>query len=127
MISDPKNGWCNFKLGDFEGTPSYITNVPIDLLDAFIDYYTRGYGLAYFDEEGSEFTLLLTWYGVYIIEEKDNVKSHVFYDLNISDLAKEVIADIETNLDGQCNDFMYYSFSKEVFNERLEQLKNMIK
>ena len=127
MISDPKNGWCNFKLGDFEGTPSYITNVPIDLLDAFIDYYTRGYGLAYFDEEGSEFTLLLTWYGVYIIEEKDNVKSHVFYDLNISDLAKEVIADIETNLDGWCNDFMYYSFSKEDLNERLEKLKNMIK
>ena len=127
MISNPKNGWCNFKLDDFEGTPSYITNAPIDLLDAFIDYYTRGYGLAYFDEEGSEFTLLLTWYGVYIIEEKDNVKSHVFYDLNISDLAKEVIADIETNLDGWCNDFMYYSFSKEVFNERLEKLKNMIK
>ena len=126
MISNPKNGWCNFKLGDFEGTPSYITDVPIDLLDAFIDYYTRGYGLAYFDEEGSEFTLLLTWYGVYIIEEKDNVKSHVFYDLNISDLAKEVIADIETNLDGWCNDFMYYSFSKEIFNERLEKLKNMI-
>ena len=127
MISNPKNGWCNFKLGDFEGTPSYITDVPIDLLDAFIDYYTIGYGLAYFDEEGSEFTLLLTWYGVYIIEEKDNVKSHVFYDLNISDLAKEVIADIETNLDGWCNDFMYYSFSKEIFNERLEKLKNMIK
>lgn len=127
MISNPKNGWCNFKLGDFEGTPSYITDVPIDLLDAFIDYYTRGYGLAYFDEEDSEFTLLLTWYGVYIIEEKDNVKSHVFYDLNISDLAKEVIADIETNLDGWCNDFMYYSFSKEDLNERLEKLKNMIK
>lgn len=33
MISNPKNGWCNFKLGDFEGTPSYITDVPIDLLD----------------------------------------------------------------------------------------------
>ena len=127
MISNPKNGWCNFKLDDFEGTPSYITDVPIDLLDAFIDYYTRGYGLAYFDEEGSEFTLLLTWYGVYIIEEKDNVKSHVFYNLNISDLAKEVIADIETNLDGWCNDFMYCSFSKEDLNERLEKLKNMIK
>lgn len=127
MISNPKNGWCNFKLGDFEGTPSYITNAPIDLLDAFIDYYTRGYGLAHFDEEGSEFTLLLTWYGVYIIEEKDNVKSHVFYDLNISDLAKEAIADIETNLDGWCNDFMWYSFSKEDLNERLDKLKNMIK
>ena len=127
MISNPKNGWCNFKLGDFEGTPSYITDVPIDLLDAFTDYYTRGYGLAYFDEEGSEFTLLLTWYGVYIIEEKDDTKVHTFYNLSISDLAKEVIADIETNLDGWCNDFMWCSSSKEDLNERLEKLKNMIK
>ena len=123
MISNPKNGWCNFKLGDFEGTPSYITDVPIDLLDAFIDYYTRGYGLAYFDEEGSEFTLLLTWYGVYIIEEKDDTKVHTFYNLSISDLAKDVIIDILSNLDGWCNDFMHYSFSKEDLNERLEKLK----
>lgn len=127
MISNPKNGWCNFKLGDFKGTPSYITDVPIDLLDAFIDYYTRGYGLAYFDEEGSEFTLLLTWYGVYIIEEKDDTKVHTFYNLSISDLAKEAIIDILSNLDGWCNDFMYCSFSKEDLNERLEKLKNMIK
>ena len=127
MISNPKNGWCNFKLGDFEGTPSYITDVPIDLLDAFIDYYTRGYGLAYFDEEGSEFTLLLTWYGVYIIEEKDDTKVHAFYNLSISDLAKDVIIDILSNLDGWCNDFMHCSFSKEDLNERLEKLKNMIK
>lgn len=126
MISNPKHGWCNFELGDFKGTPSYLTNVPIDLMDAFIDYYTRGYGAAFFDEEGSEFTLLLTWYSVYIIEEKDDAKVHVFY-LNASDLAKEVITDIETNLDGWCNDFMYYSFSKEDLNERLEKLKNMIK
>ena len=127
MISNPKNGWCNFKLGDFEGTPSYITDVPIDLLDAFIDYYTRGYGLAYFDEEGSEFTLLLTWYGVYIIEEKDNVKSHVFYDLNISDLAKEAIIDILSNLDGWCNDFMLCLSSNEEIKEKIEKLRNIIK
>ena len=28
---------------------------------------------------------------------------------------------------GWCNDFMWYSFSKEDLNERLEKLKNMIK
>lgn len=127
MISNPKNGWCNFKLGDFEGTPSYITDAPIDLLDAFIDYYTRGYGLAYFDEEGSEFTLLLTWYGVYIIEEKDDTKVHTFYNLNISDLAKDVITDILSNLDGWCNDFMFYPSSNEEIKEKIEKLKNVIK
>ena len=127
MISNPKNGWCNFKLGDFEGTPSYITDVPIDLLDAFIDYYKRGYGLAYFDEEGSEFTLLLTWYGIYIIEEKDDTKVHTFYNLSISDLAKDVIIDISSNLDGWCNDFMLHPSSNEDLKERLEKLKNIIK
>jgi hypothetical protein len=40
MISNPKYGWCDFKIEDnnsneFFGTPSYITNVPVDLLQAF--------------------------------------------------------------------------------------------
>ena len=39
MISDPKYGWCNFKLGDFKGTPSYLTDVPIDVLDAFSHHF----------------------------------------------------------------------------------------
>ena len=53
MISNPRFGWCNFELGDFKGSPSYLTDVPVDLLDAFIDYHTKGYGVAVFDEEGS--------------------------------------------------------------------------
>ena len=127
MISNPKYGWCDFELGDFKGTPSYLTDVPMDLLDAFIDYYTRGYGAAFFDEEGSEFTLLLMWYSIYIIEEKDDVKLHVFYDLNVSDLAKEVIADIETNLDGWCNSFMLHPHLKKEIEKKIEELKSLIK
>ena len=47
MISNPKHGWCNFMLSDekdnlFVGTPSYVTNVPVDLLQAFLDYKTKG-------------------------------------------------------------------------------------
>lgn len=127
MIANPKNGWCDFKLGNFKGVPSYITDVPMDLLDAFIDYYTRGYGAAFFDEEGSEFILLLMWYGVYIIEEKNDVKAHVFYNLNVSDLAKEAITDIETNLDGWCDSFMLHSPSKEKIENKIEELKSLIK
>jgi len=32
VISNPKSGWCDFYLGDFEGHPSYLTDVPVDLL-----------------------------------------------------------------------------------------------
>ena len=72
MISNPKHGWCDFKIEDdnnnvFFGTPSYITNVPVDLLQAFLDYKTNGQGMAWFDEEEPEFTLVLNPYSIYII------------------------------------------------------------
>ena len=46
MISNPKHGWCDFKIEDdnnnvFFGIPSYITNVPVDLLQSFLDYKTN--------------------------------------------------------------------------------------
>jgi len=102
MISNPKHGWCNFKLGDFKGIPGYLTDVSMDILNAFIDYYERGYGVAVFDEEGSTFTLILaryTW-GIFIIEEKDKSILHDFSDMNVNDLAKELIQDIESDMYG---------------------------
>lgn len=117
MITNPEYGWCDFKLGDFLGSPSYITDVAVDLLDAFIGYYTRGYGVTEFDEEGSNFTLVLTSYnyGVFVIEEKDNAILHDFSDMNVNDLAQELISDIKSNLDGW---YKFLVLSDEAENER---------
>ncbi len=95
MITNPKNGWCNFKLRTFEGTPSYLTDVPVDLLMAFIDYHTKGCGIAWFDEEGTEFSLVITPYSVFIIEEKDTTILHDFSEMKIENIEKELIEDIE--------------------------------
>ncbi len=125
MISNPKVGWCNFELGDFKGTPSYLTDVPMDLLNAFIDYYTRGNGIAEFDEEGSEFTLVLTRNGVYIIEAKDAYTLHAYHDIDISDLAQKLIIDIVSNIDSLCNDFMMSCEPKKYkceLNKRISKL-----
>ena len=101
MISEPKHGWSTFKLGDFEGTPSYLTDVPLDLLDAFLDYHYKGMGMAWFDEEGTEFTLVINPYSLFIIAERDeNPTLHDFSELNVSDLEKELIEDIEKDLNG---------------------------
>ena len=27
MITNPSCGWCSFELGDFKGSPSYLTDV----------------------------------------------------------------------------------------------------
>lgn len=105
MISNPKHGWCNFNLDDcYKGTPSYLTDVPVDLLTAFIDFHEKGCGAAWFNEEGEEFTIVLTPYSLFIIEEKDKPILHDFLEINIEELEKELIRDIEFALD----DWQYF-------------------
>ena len=103
MISNPKDGWCNFKLRSFEGTPSYLTDVPVDLLSAFINYHIEGCGVAWFDEEGTEFTLVITPYSLFIIEEKEKTVLHDFSEIKIENLEKELIDDIECDMNGWTN------------------------
>lgn len=101
MIKNLGHGWCEFILGDFVGTPSYITDVPVDLLQAFIDYRTKGCGMCWFDEEGTEFTLVITPYSLFIIDEDDEPVLHEFSDLmGRGNLERELVADIENDLYG---------------------------
>lgn len=100
MIKNPKHGWCELELRTFHGVPSYLTDVPVDLLNAFIDYHTKGMGMAWFDEEGTEFTIVITPYSLFIIEERDKIILHDFSEMKIENLEKELIADIEKDLIG---------------------------
>lgn len=124
MISNPKRGWCDFKLGGFEGTPSYLTDVPIDLLNMLIDYRTKGHGMVWFDEEGTEFTLVLTPYSLFIIEEKDSSVLHDFSEMNIDNLEKELIDDIENDLDGWAN-FTTDDMDDEISEHKAEIIRKL--
>ena len=100
MISNPKNGWCDFDLGDFHGHPSYLTDVAMDLVTACYryciednDYITVG-----FNEEGSEFILIADYCNCYIIEQKENDILHRI-DINIKDFIKEIVNNVESNID----------------------------
>lgn len=120
MISNPEHGWCDFKLRTFKGSPSYLTDVPVDLLNAFIDYHTKGMGMAWFNEEGNEFTLVITPYSLFIIEEKEEPILHDFSEMKIENLEKELIADIENDLNGWMN------FTTEEDWEEITQHRNEI-
>ena len=131
MITNSRYGWCNFELVDFKGTPSYLTDVPVDLLIAFIDLNTKGCGVAWFDEEGTEFTLVLTPYSLFIIEEKEEPVLHDFSEMNIKDLEKELIDDLEKDLNGW-SEFITEDDREEILQHRNEirqkiaMLKEMI-
>lgn len=132
MISNPKHGWCDFKIEDnnnniFFGTPSYITNVPVDLLQAFLDYKTNGQGMVWFDEEGTEFTLVLNPYSIYIIAENEDCEGRLydFSELNIDNLIKELIQDIESNL-FEWSMFYCSCVEEEAIKANREHIKNLI-
>ena len=124
IISNPKHGWSNFDLKAFHGTPSYLTDVPVDLLNAFIQYHTTGTGIAWFDEEGTEFTLVITPYSLFIIEEKDKPVLHDFSEIKINNLEKELIEDIEKDLIGW-SEFITSDNREEVIMHR-DEIRNKI-
>ena len=124
MISNPKHGWSNFDLKTFHGTPSYLTDVPVDLLNAFIQYHTTGTGIAWFDEEGTEFTLVITPYSLFVIEEKEEPVLHDFSEINIDNLEKELIEDIEKDLIGW-SEFITSDNREEVIMHR-DEIRNKI-
>jgi hypothetical protein len=124
MISNPKYGWCDFDLKSFHGSPSYLTDVPVDLLNAFIQYHTTGTGMAWFDEEGTEFTLVITPYSLFVIEEKDKPVLHDFSEIKISNLEKELIEDIEKDLIGW-SEFITTDDREEVIMHR-DKIRNKI-
>lgn len=59
--------------------------------------------MIWFDEEGTEFTLVITPYSLFIIEEKEKPILHDFSEMKIVDLEKELIKDIESDLCGWAN------------------------
>lgn len=124
MISNPNCGWCDFDLRTFHGTPSYLTDIPVDLLNAFIQYHSTGTGIAWFDEEGTEFTLVITPYSLFIIEEKDKPVLHDFSEMNIDNLEKELIEDIEKDLIGW-SDFITTGDIDEIIIHR-DEIRNKI-
>lgn len=99
MISNPRHGWCSFKLDWLEGAPSYLTDVPLELLNCFLSYYENGAGACRFDEEeDGTFILVLSGPTAYIIEEKERLPLHEFAT-HPDDLAEELLRDIDTHLD----------------------------
>ena len=124
MISNPNYGWCDFDLKSFHGSPSYLTDVPVDLLNAFIQYHSTDTGIAWFDEEGTEFSLVITPYSLFVIEEKDKPVLHHFSEIKINNLEKELIEDIEKDLIGW-SEFITSDDKEEVIMHR-DEIRNKI-
>lgn len=89
-------------------------------------------GICWFDEEGTEFTLVFTPYSLFIIEEKEKPILHDFSEMDIKQLAKEAITDIESDIDtwsgfeAYCDDAVSISINKELITDLIDLIKKKI-
>lgn len=126
MFSKPKYGWTHVSIGDFDGSASYITDVPIDVLDAFIDFYKLHKNICVdFDEEGSTFVLVVVSdIDIYVISEREQVIAYKI-DTNINELTNEIISDFEKYIKDWEN--FTYGFEKLEVERKVNELKQLVK
>ena len=102
ILSNLNHGWCDFKLEEFYGTPSYIQYIPMIILNAWEEYQNNGHCMIEFDEESSEFCVVIG--GGYL--DKAVILSHrygrtKFYPLKIGgkELLRQLVADVISNVE----------------------------
>lgn len=119
MLSRPECGWTDIKLGCFEGRGSYLTDIPLELLNSFISSLIYNIPASiFFDEEGSEFILVSYYDKTYIILDRDKKTNLINIEIDFFDLIHEVIYDIESNIFEWVNWYSYKNSSKEELLER---------
>lgn len=94
FLGKPAFGWVEVVLGDFAGSGSYLTDIPLDCLESMI-YALENHTdfIVSFDAEGWSFKMIADEYRSFIIEEKDEPILYTC-EKDIHQLAKELYENI---------------------------------
>lgn len=128
ILSNVKNGWCKFEIEDFHGTPSYIKYLPMNILDAWEEYQKTGHCVIEFDEEVSEFCVVIwdSWNDNAVILTHDNgYKKCHFLKIGGSQLLTLLVSEIVSNVDmwaKWCSSTNDYSAIKQELESRIKSL-----
>ena len=123
MLSKPKFGWSELKIGDFISPVESVTDVPCDILKAYYDFFHFGQGIASFYNGGFQFDLILSYTmdpsTIYIVDNSGKV----YIEKNWLN-AEELIYDIKDNIDAWAEWFGKYSNNyKELILENVKKLE----
>lgn len=105
MLSYPESGWSKITIGSWSERCSYLNDIPVKLLYSTESVLRTGRPhVQVFDAEGWKYLIVFERRCIHIIEEtyNDNKDGWNHYDFNVDlrDVAKELIADIKDQLDG---------------------------
>lgn len=99
MLDTPKYGWSNIHIGEWFDRCSYLDDVPMKLLEAFVRCFRCSEPQSIrFDAEGYEYIIVFDTYQTYVITSKEDDELTVL-DATYQKLAPECVVDIRRDLD----------------------------
>lgn len=114
-------GWCNVHIGNFDSSASYLTDVPLDCLDAAKGYIINHEPIRlYFDAEGYEFDIISDDEKTILHHNMSNVDDKVeivIEGITPIDLIEQIYKDISEDIDGWC-EFLLYNDEQEKIENR---------
>ena len=124
MLTKPNFGWTRIEIENNILPASYVTDVPMDCLENMILAYRHHIDFCVsLDAEGWTFKIISDEYMTYIIKDYIERELIVCEEVNIDNLSKELIEDIESNID----DWLLWNYSPEEIEEISEYKKNLLK
>lgn len=128
MIRSPEHGWCVVEMEEFIGNPSYIRDTPMELVECFLHYFKAGCACVMCDEEGSEFTIVLSDGDVYVITNGANCEHTLF---SMKNPALCYACELVRDLDGRCmewvDNFYIHEENRTEYADRLQEKVNTLK
>lgn len=127
MLSKPHAGWTIISIGKFSDRASFLTDVPMDLLDGFINNEHNCFCVK-FDAEGWDYIIVFDNYGTDIISDRhiDFTSEYHYRPSKVykKDLALEVANDVEAELEGWTD--WLPNVGNEDLSEREKELRSKI-
>lgn len=126
MLSKPRYGWTTVTIGNFKGSASYLTDVPLDVLNQLIySFENQVPFVCAFDCEGYEFTVVSNHYETYILIHDEDTEL-ITIEIDNYTLAKEVKDDILNNLEDWVKWVDYMEYGKEMIDLRRQCILNKV-
>lgn len=117
MLDTPKHGWGKIHIGAWSDRCSYLDDVPMKLLEAFMRCFREPEPQSVrFDAEGYEYIIVFDTYQTYVITSKDDDELTVL-DVDYRTLAAECITDTRRDLDAWAA-FLYQDADPEILQKR---------
>lgn len=136
IIGMPCCGWASFQMPAFHGQLSYIDDAMTIILDNILSYLDHKPCVMDFDEEGSEFHVIIQPYNTFIIAERNKPELYA-YEVDANILIQQIITDIEVNFEKwtmfdiiEIEDSDYkaaYEKNKKTYSEKLKRIKEKLK